>query len=207
MCVCVSWPALSCKTDLNHKEAVIWLNECLWECFYRHNSGHADLIPPREAPSHTRQTVYVSPLCHNPFSSPSLHFLGWTKHIVLTHHCLIMLELTGTPELWSTGLPRGFFLTPHCYRTIAATRGQPAFDSARTSIFLHVGQHASSTDYFGCYESLSVPRFPVKYILKGGGALQISSLFQHTETPLSGLFGRTLAPVKNVSNWWFCSSV
>lgn len=71
-----------------------------------------DLMPDRQ---------YMS-LHRVPFSSPSLHFLGWTKHIVLTHHCLIMLEFTGTPELSSTGLPWGFFLTPHCYCTTAGTR-------------------------------------------------------------------------------------
>lgn len=61
-------------------------------------------------------------LHHVPFSSPSLRFLGWTKHIVLTHHCLIMLEFIGTLEPSSTGLPLGLCLTPHCYRTTTGTR-------------------------------------------------------------------------------------
>lgn len=71
-----------------------------------------DLIPDRHCMS----------LHRVPFSSPSLRFLGWTKRMALTHHCLIMLEFIRTLEPSSTGLPRGFCLTPHCYCTTTGTR-------------------------------------------------------------------------------------
>lgn len=84
-----------------------------------------DLIPDRHCMS----------LHRVPFPSPSLRFLGWTKHIVLTHHCLITLEFIGTLEPSSTGLPQGFCLTPHCYCT--GNKGHPTntFDSAKSSTF------------------------------------------------------------------------
>lgn len=73
-------------------------------CFSGLGAGHADLATPHPFSPPKRLDLiqgshYTSPPCPPPsLSSPSLRFFGWTKHIVLTHHCLIMLEFTGTPE-------------------------------------------------------------------------------------------------------------
>lgn len=141
---------------------------CLCECFYT----AVDMLTLHPAPqdtwSNARQTVYVSPLCHNPFSSPSLHFLGWTKHIVLTHHCLIMLELTGTPELPSTGLPWGFFFTPYWHCTIMGqgSTNQPLIFNPN-HIFLNINNtlqrcYMWAMDLFECCIINNLSRFPWK---------------------------------------------
>ena len=156
---------------------------------------------PHEAASDPKQTVYVSVLCHNPLSSPSLRFLGWAKHIVLTHRRLMNVRVdwdTRAGDRWPP--PEASSIPPTAtLRSLGKGSVQPTpLKPSKFSLIISNTVAFMSKPF--CYRLfwvlciiISTSWFTGKCIKKD---LTNQYFFQHTASLLYGLFGHRFAPVK-----------